>query len=249
MRTLALLTVLGSSSVVVASAAVALAASPPVASFGPVSAPDGTAIGSGTVGSGGETDACVNDQHSGANPSASDANGAAQLNDRACQPAALSGGSAQTAGTGTAGSPSGSQASGGRATSSSATGTSGSSKARTTTVLATQAFGLRIASIRFATRGIKATRRLGVLVTVRDRSGFLVRDAIVSIAGVPGTRSPIAWTQAAYSNRLGQATFRLPLELRMGGKRLLVAITARTPKVQAYRVAAVHLPALTAAKA
>ncbi|HEY2935571.1 MAG TPA: hypothetical protein VGJ25_03175 [Gaiellaceae bacterium] len=112
-----------------------------------------------------------------------------------------------------------------------------------------QAFGLRIASIRFATRGIKTSKRLGVLVTVRDRRGFLVRDAIVSIAGVPGTRSPIAWRQAAYSNRLGQATFRLPLEQRMGGKRLLVAITARTPKVQAHRVAAVHLPALSAAKA
>jgi hypothetical protein len=244
MRILAFLTVLGSSSVVAASAAVALAAGPPVASFGPLSAPNGALTGEGAVGSGGQTDACVNDQHSGANPSASDASGLAQLRDRACQSATVSGGGAQTAGARTSGSPSS-----GRATSASVTGASRGAKTRTTTITAIQAFGLRIASIRFATRGVEATKRLGVIVTVRDRRGFLVRDAIVSIAGVPGTRLPIAWRQAAYSNRLGQVTFRLPLAKEMGGKRLLVAIIARTPRVQAHRVAAVRVPALTAAKA
>ena len=244
MRVVAFLTACGISA---ASTAVAMAAGPPVVSAGPVVGPSGTATASGTVASGGQTDACVNDQHSGANPSGSDTSGAAQVNDRGCaaggQPGGGSPGGGQAAGSRSGASASGAQAGGGRAQ----TASVGGARARTSVVMAGQAVGLRIASIRFSTAGINSTRRLGVQVTVRDRRGLLVRDAIVSIAGLRGGSSTIACTMAAYSDRLGRASFRLPVDAKLGGKRVLVAVSARTPQARVRRVAAVRLPRLAAA--
>src|SRR2546430_1490398 len=176
MRVVAFLTACGISA---ASAAVAMAAGPPVVSAGPVVGPSGTATASGTVASGGQTDACVNDQHSGASPSGSDTSGAAQVNDRGCaagsQPGGGSPGGGQASGSRSGASASGAQAGGGRAQ----TASVGGARARTSIVMAAQAVGLRIASIRFSTACSHSTRRLGVQVAEDDRlagSGELWAD-------------------------------------------------------------------------
>ena len=64
-------------------------------------------------------------------------------------------------------------------------------------VSAKNALGVRIASIRFYTKGIKKTKRVRMIVTIKDRRGLLVRGAKVSVRsmraawvrGVRGVRS------------------------------------------------------------
>jgi hypothetical protein len=190
------------------------------------------------VGSGGKTDACVNDQHSGADPSASDPNNAAQVNDGSCQGAADSSASG-----------SGSTTSGGSTSATSKTGgsskTSGSSKSTARAwVAATGAFGLQIVRVRYDTSRASATKRFRVFVTLRDVRGKLVRDAIVSIGRVPGARSTISSTHSTFTNRLGQARLVLPVTSKMLGKRLLLKISARTPSTRALTLRSVRLPKL-----
>src|SRR5581483_1875994 len=79
-------------------------AATPVVTAGPTPVA-GAATASGSVASGGQTDACFDDQHSGANPSSGDTTGAAQVNDRDCKATSTesgaptsSGRSSQTAG-------------------------------------------------------------------------------------------------------------------------------------------------------
>ena len=49
----------------------------------------------------------------------------------------------------------------------------------------------RIVRVRHFTKGVSATKRLRVLVTVRDLRGRPVRDAIVSVSRVPGAANTI----------------------------------------------------------
>src|SRR5438876_8709082 len=63
----------------------AAGADPPIVTVGPVTTPDGSTTGSGTVAPTGQADACLNDQHSGADPSATNPNGAAQVNESSCE--------------------------------------------------------------------------------------------------------------------------------------------------------------------
>jgi hypothetical protein len=221
---------------------------PPVVSVGPVSDPNNTVTGSGTASSAGQTDTCVNGQHSGTAPQSPDANGV-RVNDRACQTnTSTSADSAQSANS----SPT---SSGNRTTSSSTgnsrAGTASAKRARSAsaTVAASQALGLRITRIRYLTTAVQATKRLQVLVTVRDLRGQRVRDAIVSIRRVPGAKLTITSTQATYSNRLGQASFVVPVPKQTLGKRLLLLIAARTPKAHALAFGSVRLPSVTTAPA
>jgi hypothetical protein len=84
-----------------------------------------------------------------------------------------------------------------------------------------------------------------VLVTVRDRHGALVRDAIVSVAGVAGASATLGSSHVGYSNRLGRAAFRIAIGPTLAGKRLRLAVAARTPSAHTRRLAALRLPPLT----
>jgi len=194
---------------------------PPIVSAGPISSGGNTA--SGSVGSGGQFGTCVNDQRSAADPSSSDPNTAAKLNEGSCQ---------GTAGTGSTRSTAGSRS------------RSGAASAAGAWVSSSQAVGLRIVRVRHVTKRASVTKRFRVLVTLRDLRGRRVRDAIVSVSRVPGAPNTVSGMHSTLSNRFGQASIRVPATTRMFGKRLFLKIAARTPKARSITLRSVRLPAL-----
>jgi hypothetical protein len=210
----------------------AQAEDPPIVSVGQVTA--GGNAGSGSVGSDGQANACVNDESSKANPTTPDMN----LNEGTCQAATgSSAGSGSSRSTGSAGSTgaAGSTAAG-------RSRTSGSTSAAW--VSAGQALGLRIVRVRHLTRKVNLTNRFRVLVTLRDARGKLVRGAIVSVSRAPGAQSTISDMYATYSNKVGQASIGVAVSNRMLGKRLYLKIAARTPSARSMTLRSVRLPAV-----
>ena len=181
------------------------------------------------VGPNGQTDACLSNQHSGVNPSSSSTGNTVQLSDRACATAPQSA-TGQTGATPVSGSRAPAQTS------------SSGSAASAAAVTAADAIGLRIASIRINTRGIAKTRRLGIVVTVRDQRKRVVRYAVISLGCTRGANGVAGCRQSSFSNRLGRATFRLRLGAHVTARRVSIAITARTPKTQVRKVVTVRLP-------
>jgi hypothetical protein len=216
-------------------------ADPPLASIGNVTTPGDAATASGTVGSNGKTDACVNDDHSGANPSTSSPNGPVQINDDPC----TTSGTTASGGTGTqARTQAAADASATRSATSTA-GVSGSTSTRLVAwVFASEASGLRIARVQYLTNGTAATKHFRVVVTLRDLRGRLVRHAIVSTGRVAGAMTTVTGVRSTFTNRLGQARLALPVAKSMLGKQLLLRITARTPSARARTIGSVLLPRL-----
>jgi hypothetical protein len=214
----------------------------PLVTVGSVTTPGGGTTASGAVGSGGTTDACVNGQHSGANPGTAGTSGdAAQINDAACAAQASSG----AGGTGTGGTSSRTAGTSGDATRSGASVASapgGTARALPAWVFASQASGVRIVRVRYLTGNAAATKRFRVLVTVRDVRGRLVRHAIVSTGRVAGARTTVADVRSAYTDRQGQARVAIRVTTPMLGRQLLLRITARTPSARALRIGSVFLP-------
>jgi hypothetical protein len=207
-------------------------------SVGPVTASGNTA--SGEVESDGQANACVNDERSQADPSASETGSMVNLNQGSCQ---TSGGSS-----GGTGSQAGGQSGAGTGSKqpSSARGTSGSTRsgaAATASVAAGNAVGLRIARVRPTTKGVSTTKHFRVLVTLKDLQGRLVRGAIFSVGRAPGARNTVSGTCSTFSNRLGQANVVVHVDKRSLGKRLFLKISARTPKARAITLRSVRLPA------
>jgi hypothetical protein len=112
-----------------------------------------------------------------------------------------------------------------------------------TSVSSAGALGLRIASVRYVLRGVQAKKRISMIVTVKDRRGYLVRDAIVSARG-KSARSLRAGTGAKLSNKIGRATFVLRPRLARFGKRLFVIASAKTPSAKTHKPTSVRLPTL-----
>jgi hypothetical protein len=218
----------------------------PLVTVGTVTAPGGTTA-FGSAEPDGVAHACLNGQHSGANAS-STTSGPVQVNDRSC-----AGGGGQS-GTGVTGGGGGSNAtgatSGSRSTTSAGTasGTAGAKGASATKlaawVFASQASGLRIVRVRYLAAQAGMTKRLGVVVTLRDLKGRLVRHAIVSTSRVAGARTTVSGVRSTFTNRLGQARLAVPLSTPMLGKQLLLRITARTPSARALTIGSVRLPRL-----
>ena len=202
----------------------ARAEDPPIASVGTVVAAGNTA--SGSVASGGKTDACVNSEDSTVDPSAK--NGIAKINTGSCASAHDSSGS--TGSTGSTG----------------AKARSGGTKSRVAAgwVSSSQAVGLRIVRVRHVTKGVSVTKRFRVLVTLRDLRGRYVRYAIVSVSRVPSAVNTISGVHSTFSNRSGQASITVPVTKSMLGKRLFLKIGARTPKARAITLRSVQLPAV-----
>jgi hypothetical protein len=225
-----LVLVVGAFAIVLASGA--RAHDPPIVSVGAIGTGGNTA--SGSVGSGAQTDACVNDENSTVDPSAGNANGAVSINTGSCASTPSSStGAGSTGSTGSSGSA-GSTAGAGGATSSAAAAWVSSSEAS----------GLRIVRVRHVTKGVNVTKRFRVLVTLRDARGRYVRNAIVSVSHVPSAASTVSGVHSAFSNRSGQATIAVPVTKNMLGKRLFLKIGARTPSARAVTLRSVQLPAL-----
>jgi hypothetical protein len=112
------------------------------------------------------------------------------------------------------------------------------------TVEASEAVGVQIARVRYFTRGIQRTKRLRVVLTVKDRRGFLVRNAAASVRSVKPrwiARNP----KAKRTNSLGQASFVLTAGDVAFGKRLRLVILAKTPQAKHRKAGSVRLPSRT----
>ncbi len=218
-----------------------------------------------TVGSNGQTDACLNQQHSGASPSQSSAPGVVQVADRSCT--ATSGSGAPT--TAAAPSASGSDGGGGGTTTNTSQATPGnrssttisrqaanSSSARSgkssmssngtsstaRSVWAGKARGLRITHVRSKVVQLKPGKRLRVLVTLRDRQRRAVRSGIVSIGALVGAKSTLPHLRVGFTNKKGQVTFLVPVTTSMFGQRVLFRVGARTPSARALKLGTVLVP-------
>lgn len=200
----------------------AVAEDPPIVSAGPIDV-GGTDV-TGSAGTDPEADACVGNQHSGADAEESSA---LQLNDAACQ--SSTGGGAASGG--------GSQSTGGGAR---PTG-QGSALA---SVAAADAVGLRIVGVKRLLKNVRLSKNFRLLVTVKDGRGRRVRGAIVSISRVPGSNRTVSGMHAGFSNKIGVARVLVPVTTKMFGNRVFLKITARTPKARAVTLRSVLLPRL-----
>jgi hypothetical protein len=117
-----------------------------------------------------------------------------------------------------------------------------------TSVSAAGALGLRIVSVRYLLRGVKVKKRFTMIVTVKDRRGYLVRDAIVRVLG-KSARSLRPGTAIKLSNKVGRASFLVRPRLNRFGKRLFVIARAKTPTAKASKATSVRLPKLRSRKA
>jgi hypothetical protein len=109
---------------------------------------------------------------------------------------------------------------------------------------ASNAVGVRIASVRYRLRNIRRTKRLRVIVSVKDRRGLLVRNAAVGVRSARArwiARNP----RAKRTNGSGQSAFVLTVRNRSFGRRLVLRIVTKTPQARARKTSAVRLPRLT----
>jgi hypothetical protein len=111
------------------------------------------------------------------------------------------------------------------------------------TVNAANAVGIRIASVRYYTRGIRRTKRFRVVVTVKDRRGLLVRNAAVGFRSTK-VRVIIKNPKAKRTNIRGQSAFVLKVRNRSFGKRLRFIVIAKTSQAKQRTASAVRLPRL-----
>jgi hypothetical protein len=115
--------------------------------------------------------------------------------------------------------------------------------ASTAYVSAENAVGLRIASIRYSTKRIRSTKRLGIAVTVRDQRGLLVRGAKVAVRSTRPGRVANR-TRVKSSSIRGKVAFTMRLRSKAFGKRFIVLATAKTPSARAAKRSSVRLPRL-----
>jgi hypothetical protein len=114
-----------------------------------------------------------------------------------------------------------------------------------TTVAAAGADGVRVKSVRYRVKGVRATRRMSMSVTVVDRSGRLVRDAVVRIrvANFQARRHFLrSGQQSKKSSTNGTATFVVRVTKKALGKRVFMFALAKTPSASANRTTSVLLP-------
>jgi hypothetical protein len=110
-------------------------------------------------------------------------------------------------------------------------------------VSAAGAMGVRIAKIRYITRNVRRTKRLRMVITVKDRRGLLIRNATVSVRSRYArriARNP----RAKKTNRVGQAAFLLRARDRAFGRRLVMITVAKTPKAKTSKRSSVRIPRL-----
>jgi hypothetical protein len=111
-------------------------------------------------------------------------------------------------------------------------------------VNAHDAVGVRIASVRYRLRNIRRTKRLRVVVTIKDRRGLLVRNAAVGVRSARArwiARNP----RAKRTNASGQSAFIMTVRNRSFGRRLVLRIVTKTPHAKARKTSAVRLPRLS----
>jgi hypothetical protein len=119
--------------------------------------------------------------------------------------------------------------------------------AAATSVAAKDALGVKIASVRYFAKRIRTTKRLRVVVTVKDRRNLFIRGAVVTLRGAKA-RQIIGRAALKRSNKKGQVGFVLRLRPGAFGKRVVIVATAKTPSAKTARRTSVLLPRLAPAR-
>jgi hypothetical protein len=113
-----------------------------------------------------------------------------------------------------------------------------------TSVAATQAVGITIASVRYVKKGVLRTHRVRMVVTVKDRQGRLVKGAKIFVYGATKARRLAKRPKASLSGTKGTATVLLRLRSAAFGKRLSTITIAKTPSAKAQKKSSVSVPRL-----
>ena len=117
----------------------------------------------------------------------------------------------------------------------------------TRSVSAASADGVRITKIRYFAKGIKRTKRLRIVVTVRDRRNRLVHGAVVTVRSARTGRT-IGRYYSRSTNLNGKANFILRVRRAAFGKRTRFVTTAQTPSAKVSKRTSVRLPRKQAAR-
>jgi hypothetical protein len=109
-----------------------------------------------------------------------------------------------------------------------------------TSVAASSAIGLKIAKVRYVAKGVARTKRLRMIVTVKDSRGYLVRGATITVRSRAAGQL-VRRSQAKKSTKVGQASFVLRVKARTLGKRLVMVTVGRTPTAKAAKTTSLRL--------
>jgi hypothetical protein len=115
-------------------------------------------------------------------------------------------------------------------------------------VAASGAQGVRIAKIRYITKNVRRTKRMRMVVTIKDRRGLLIRNAVVRVRSKYARRI-VRNPRTKKTNKVGQTAFLLLPRKRAFGKRLVMVTVAKTPKAKASKASSVRIPKLRKAAA
>jgi hypothetical protein len=109
------------------------------------------------------------------------------------------------------------------------------------TVSAADALGVRVASVRYFGKKSRSTKRLRMVVTIKDRRGLFVRGATVTVRAA-SLRQVIGRTKVKRTGKLGQVGFVMRLRPNAIRSRFFTVTTAKTPKAKATKRTSVRLP-------
>jgi hypothetical protein len=116
-----------------------------------------------------------------------------------------------------------------------------------TSVSSSGARGVVIANVKLDTDRLEASRLLGVLVTIKDKRGYVIRGASVRLRATPAQLLGNGSTRAAFTNRVGKARFAYRLSPKgLSGatpQTLAIATRASTLTAHAKLLVTVRLPA------
>lgn len=104
-----------------------------------------------------------------------------------------------------------------------------------------QAVGLRVASVRYVTKNFRRTKRVQMIVTVKDSLGRAVRGARVQVRAASG-KSLRLKPKLKRTGARGRVSFLLHPRARLFGNRLRIITTATTPAARAKRTTSVRVP-------
>jgi hypothetical protein len=112
-------------------------------------------------------------------------------------------------------------------------------------IAAASADGVMIAKVRYITKIVRAKKRFRMIVTVKDRRGRLVRDAIVRVRPTnfqARKRFVVGKQRTKRSSKIGQANFLVLIRRHALGKRLYMVTVAQTPKAKAQKTTSARMP-------
>jgi hypothetical protein len=123
-----------------------------------------------------------------------------------------------------------------------------SATATSTSVAAGAAKGVRIVKVGYATKGVKAHKRIRVTLTVKDKQGRFIQGAKVGIRAARYQHRLVVRTPTArFTNKSGKVTFTLRLSAARftHSRKLHTVASAATPTAKTTRSTSVRVPKLT----